>query len=108
MLPGPWQKSIFVAILLVAMLGQRVPTRERRNRAPARRLLAFITALAAVGAGHARAVMAEVERDVMVVLLRPVPTEPLLAESIVRIKSELLAGDFEVVVVDTPASELVP
>jgi hypothetical protein len=58
--------------------------------------------------GFASAVRAQIDRDVMVVLLRPVPTEALLAESIMRIKSELLAGDFEVTVVDTPGSELVP
>lgn len=58
--------------------------------------------------GQAKLASAEVDREVMVVLLRPVPTEALLAESIVRIKSELLAGDFEVTVADTPASELVP
>jgi hypothetical protein len=64
--------------------------------------------MAAVWSGHVETAGAQVDRDVMVVLLRPVPTEALLAESVVRIKSELLAGDFEVTVTDTPASELVP
>jgi len=62
----------------------------------------------AVSIGLAGPAMAQVDREIMVVLLRPVPTEPLLAESIVRIKSELLAGGFEVTVADTPSNELVP
>ncbi len=44
----------------------------------------------------------------MVVLLRPTPTAPLFAEALVRIKSELSAGGFDVTVADSPASELVP
>lgn len=61
-----------------------------------------------MGAVSTGAVCAEADRDVMVVLLRPVPTAALLAETIVRVKSELLAGGFEVTVADSPASELVP
>jgi hypothetical protein len=64
--------------------------------------------MVAAAMGHAKVAGAQVDRDVMVVLLRPVPTEALLAESIVRIKSELLVGDFAVTVADTPAGELVP
>lgn len=78
------------------------------GRAWARRLFAFVVTLAAVAIGFAGPAMAQVDREIMVVLLRPVPTEPLLAESIVRIKSELLAGGFEVTVADTPSNELVP
>lgn len=42
------------------------------------------------------------------VLLRPVPTGEVLAEAIVRIKSELLAGGFQVDVTDVPAPTWVP
>jgi hypothetical protein len=46
--------------------------------------------------------------QVTVLLLRPVPTSTALAEAIVRIRSELAAGGFEVATKDIPASELTP
>jgi hypothetical protein len=48
------------------------------------------------------------EPSVSVLLLRPIPTSPLLSEAILRIRSELSAGGFEVVVRDSPASALQP
>jgi hypothetical protein len=74
----------------------------------ARRRLTFAVVLAAVGAGLASQARAEADADVVVVLLRPVPASDLLAETLVRIKSELLAGGFQVTVTDTPAALLVP
>lgn len=62
----------------------------------------------ALGIGFGGPAWAQVDRDVMVVLLRPTPTAPLFAEALVRIKSELSAGGFDVTVADSPASELVP
>jgi len=87
---------------------QRAPIRETRERALARRCFAFAVALTAAGIVFAPRVRSQSDRDVLVVLLRPVPTSDLLAEAIVRIKSELLAGGFPVTVTDSPAAKLVP
>ena len=94
------------------MPGQRARTRKNHNRAvrlfSARQRSALVVVLAAIGtlaAAHGRA---QADREVLVALLRPVPTSELLSEAIVRIKSELLAGGFQVTVTDCPASDLLP
>jgi hypothetical protein len=48
---------------------------------------------------------AHADLKVSVLLLRPVPTTPAMEESIVRIRSELAAGDFDVTVSDCPAAD---
>ena len=63
--------------------------------------LTFLTLLGlAATAGPAHA-----EPRVLVLLLRPVPTSETLAEAMLRIKSELSAGGFEVTVADLDARE---
>jgi hypothetical protein len=87
------------------MPGQRAPTPEHRERT----LRLFLAvALAAVVVTSASPGRAQADRRVLVVLLRPVPTDALSAEAIVRIRSELQAGGFEVRLADIPASDLLP
>jgi hypothetical protein len=90
------------------MPAPHAPTRNSRNPViPGRR---WIFALAVVGLvqGFALPASADADRDVNVILLRPVPTRLLFAEAIVRIKSELAAGGFKVTVTDAPAELLLP
>jgi hypothetical protein len=70
--------------------------------------LELAVVLAGLGSFAAAPSVAQVERDLLVVLLRPVPTNELLAEAIVRIKSELQAGGFQVAESTCPASTLLP
>ncbi len=51
---------------------------------------------------------AGVEPRVLVLLLRPVPASEVLAEAILRIKSELTAGGFEVAVADSEGADQAP
>ena len=90
------------------MPGQRAPTQASRNprrqRTRGARAIASFLALLAFTAlqphGRARA-----EQRVLVLLLRPVPTSEILAETILRIKSELTTGGFEVAVVDSEGAQ---
>jgi hypothetical protein len=49
--------------------------------------------------------LARTDQPVLVLLLRRVPADEILAEAILRIKSELVAGGFEVAVSDIDSSE---
>lgn len=51
---------------------------------------------------------AGVEPRVLVLLLRPVPASEVLSEAILRIKSELTAGGFEVAVADSESADQAP
>jgi hypothetical protein len=61
----------------------------------------FLSVLVWVGLGTLLPSRTQAEPRVLVLLLRPVPTNELLAETILRIKSELVAGGFEVAVADS-------
>ncbi len=70
-------------------------------------MLAFLTFVAAwVGWGRARASEAATAPPVLVLLLRPLPTSDTLAETILRIKSELRAGGFDVAIEDIQADAI--
>jgi len=51
---------------------------------------------------------AKEEKPVLVVLLRPVPAGDILNETLLRIRSELLAGGFQVVLLDSVTSDTTP
>ena len=52
--------------------------------------------------------LARAEEQVQVLLLRRVPADPIYSEAILRIKSELLAGGFQVAVADSDGAEADP
>ncbi|HEY5281544.1 MAG TPA: hypothetical protein VIM14_02035, partial [Polyangia bacterium] len=70
--------------------------------------MAVTVVLAALGVLAPASGWAQADREVLVALLRPIPTSELVSEAIVRIKSELLAGGFHVLVTDCPAADLLP
>ncbi len=77
-------------------------TSPRARRADGVGVLAALTALAtAVAPAEAGA-----EPRVLVLLLRPIPANAALGEAILRIRSELAAGGFDVTVTDIAAKEL--
>ncbi len=69
--------------------------------------LAILTSVATlVGWGRTRSCEADTEPPVLVLLLRPVPTSDKLTEAILRIKSELRAGGFDVAIKDIQADAI--
>ena len=91
------------------MHGQRAPTPNDRKRlnCPRGKRIAFALALLAVCAFPAMC-LARAEEQVQVLLLRRVPADPIYSEAILRIKSELLAGGFQVAVADSDGAEADP
>ena len=84
----------------------RGPASPRTFRVPGKRVaLAF--ALLALCAFPALC-LARAEPDVLVLVLRRVPADEILNEAILRIKSELLAGGFQVAVADIDGSDQGP
>jgi hypothetical protein len=76
-----------------------------KDRKRDRRRLVLAAMLMGLPAAASRA-WAQTDRAVTVVLLRPSPAQDLVSEAIVRIKSELSAGGFQVAVTDVPATRL--
>lgn len=85
------------------MPAPRAPTPGSRKH---RKSILVLAAIGILVVGASPPVRAEPQPGVL--LLRPVPTSPALAEAIVRIRSELAAGGFEVTARDIPASDLAP
>jgi len=54
---------------------------------------------------HASPCLARTDQDVLVLLLRRLPSDAIHAEAMVRIKSELLANGFQVAVVDSEGAD---
>jgi hypothetical protein len=88
------------------MHGQRAPTPSDRKRlsCPRGKPIAFVAVLAAVSASSAID-LARADQGVPVLLLRRVPADEILTEAILRIKSELVAGGFQVAVADSDGAE---
>jgi hypothetical protein len=100
------RRSTFGAILVAPMHGQRAPTPSDRKRLACLREkpIAFVAALVAVWAFPAIR-LASADQGVPVLLLRRVPADEILTEAILRIKSELVAGGFQVAVADSDGAE---
>ncbi len=95
------------------MAGQRTPgDREPTSRRPACSGFALwlprIAVALAIAAVLGAAAVVHADQKVRVLLLRPPSASPTLSEAIVRIKSELSAGGFDVTVRDSPAVALAP